>query len=68
MGYYETRVVWHDDDDDMIVASEACGGVVESNLSLGSDKYIATNLLDYIESLIKRNKAGSFSVHTDYKR
>ena len=36
---------------DLMIASEACGGVVESNMTKGTTHYIASTLGDYILTL-----------------
>ncbi len=48
---------------DNIIASEACGGVVESNMTQHTEKYIPTTLSKYIFTLtgniyIGYNKVG----------
>jgi hypothetical protein len=47
--YWETYIKRWDPAGDTIIASEACGGVVESNMTKGTDHYLAMNLKQYIE-------------------
>ena len=37
---------------ELIIASEACGGVIESNMVRGTDTYIPANLGMYLSALV----------------
>jgi hypothetical protein len=47
----ELYVRWYNDFGHKMIASEACGGVVESNMVLGTDRYLGMTLIKYLENL-----------------
>jgi hypothetical protein len=47
----EKCVKYHLPSGDLIIASEACGGVVETNMRTGKNTYVAATLGDYIVRL-----------------
>ncbi len=48
----EWYVRWFNPYGEEMLASEACGGVVESNMSRNTNKYLSSNLLTYIQGLL----------------
>jgi hypothetical protein len=50
--YYETCVIRWNAFGEKIIASEACGGVVETNMATGKDQYLTMTLRGYLMSML----------------
>ena len=48
---FDSYVCWWNSNNEKMIASEACGGVLESNMSTGTDIYIPATLNEYWDEL-----------------